>query len=80
LPYDLVARFLSVEIKLFQHWSVEFHEAVTACDLAPFREDVISFRAGSGKKIAKSGKRLHAGSKTKGSHWGVTPADASADL
>jgi len=76
----VLALFPFIEIKLFQRWSVEFHEAVAACDLAPFREDVISFRAGSGKKIAESGKGLHTGSKTKGNHWGVTPGDASTDL
>ena len=80
LPDDFRRPIFFVELELFQDRSVQFHEAVAAGDFAPFREDVISFRAGSGKKIAKSGKGLHTGSETKGNHWGVTPGDASTDL
>src|SRR5439155_267982 len=63
--------------ELFQHWSVEFHEPITSRDLAPFRKNVISFRAGRGKKITESAKGLHTDSKTKGNHGRAAGGDAS---
>src|SRR5205814_8933182 len=60
-----------------QHWSVEFHEPITSRDLAPFRKNVISFRAGRGKKITESAKGLHTDSKTKGNHGRAAGGDAS---
>src|SRR5207249_10078764 len=55
----------------------KFHHPITTRDLAPFRKNVISFRAGRGKKITESSKELHTDSKTKGNHGRAAAGDAS---
>ena len=58
---DLRSALFRVELRWFQDRAVPLHEAVTARDLPPFRENIISAGAVVRKKVTKTGQWLHWG-------------------